>query len=651
MGTGSNHLVVLLLLAVSGGALLLQGAEAQYVPAVVRTNLYPFYNTTDPDPSKWTGFEIDLLNWMCNVSGQVLGSGVGNTPLVDCAPREDWFVAPVFAQLLEAVENGTADFAMSLVSRSAEREAVYDYVKPFYYSSGAGLYVLDRNSTLTFEGLGGKSLCAAEGYYLSANTVLKERFGIKAVVLVPSSRDAIPLLRNGTCDAIVAGDVGKLYGESLGLSIAGPSVSQQPVGIITAKDAPQALKDDLSVGLVSAMWSGANSDILAFENETIVASGYSANKNLQRLVSAITGFSTKNGFELDWAPTTPVFSGPEGLESNESAFNVTLLMYGGSPLPLASIQGNASFLDENSEWNGMEVEIAKAICDSPYFNCENVIVTENITDRLLYLDQGLADISIGDISVTQDRLNNYSFVQPMYYSAGPAIYVGESVSVQEPQPGLEYADGKTLCTLEGGAYNAEAEAAGATLEYYETQEEMIQAVLDGSCDGLLWDSNVSFEADGLKQASADMSAGFPIGIAISPESQYGVYTALSALMVNLLDNYPDSDLVLWSKEYAAGAYPNPQLYATSESVSNFLLADGTEAAEEPVSAPVPESTVPPDSTTADVPVDSSTPDSPMTTPSPVAEAPTTTSGGQWKAAHSGFDSLMFASVLLTVLIL
>eukprot|EP00890_Picochlorum_soloecismus_P003498 jgi/Picsp_1/4149/NSC_01658-R1_polar amino acid uptake family abc periplasmic substrate-binding protein len=625
MGARINHLALSIVLLVSAGGLL-QAAEAQYVPAVVRSNLYPFYNTTDPDPSKWTGFEIDLLNWMCNVSGLVLGDGVDNTPIVDCAPREDWFVAPVFAQLLEAVENGTADFAMSLVSRSAEREAVYDYVKPFYYSSGAGLYVLDRDSNLTFQGLRGKSLCAAEGYYLSVNTVLKDRFGIRDVVSVPSSRDAIPLLQNGTCAAIVAGDVGRLYGESLGLYIAGPSISQQPIGIITAKEAPKALKEDLSVGLVSAMWSGANSDILAFENETIVASGYPANKNLERLVTAITGLDTKNGFELDWAPTTPVFGGSEGLESNTSAFNVTLLMFSSSPLPLASIQGDASFLDENSEWIGMEVEIGKAICDSPYFNCENVLVTANITDRLSYLDQGLADISIGDISVTQDRLNNYSFVQPMYYSAGPGIYVSDSASVQEPQPGLEYADGKTLCTIEGSAYNEQAEAAGATLEYYGSQEEMVQGVLNGSCDGLLWDSNVSFEVDGLKQASADMSAAYPIGIAISPDSQYAVYTALSALMVDLLDNYPDSGMVLWSKEYAAGAYPNPQLYASSESVSNFLLSDGVETAGEPESAPEPESSLPPESSTADAP-ESSTPDSPVI-PSPIADAPTTTSGGQ-----------------------
>jgi len=641
-----NHLALSIVLLVSAGGLL-QEAEGQYVPAVVRSSLYPFYNTTDPDPSEWTGFEIDLLNWMCNVSGQVLGDGVDNTPLVDCAPREDWFVAPVFAQLLEAVANGTADFAMSLVSRSAEREAVYDYVKPFYYSSGAGLYVLDKASNLTFQGLRGKSLCAAEGYYLSVNTILKDRFDIKDVVLVPSSKDAIPLLQNGTWAAIVAGDVGRLYGESLGLYIAGPSVSQQPIGIITAKDAPKALKDDLSVGLVSAMWSGANSDILAFENETIVASGYPANKNLERLVAAITGLDTKNGFELDWAPTTPVFSGSEGLESNMSAFNVTLLMYGSSPLPLASIQGNASFLEDNSEWVGIEVEIGKAICDSPYFNCENVLVTENITDRLSYLDQGLADIGIGDISVTQDRLNNYSFVQPMYYSSGPAIYVSDSVSVQEPQPGLEYADGKTLCTLEGSAYNQQAEASGATLEYYESQEEMIQGVLNGSCDGLLWDSNVSFEADGLTQASADMSAGYPIGIAISPDSPYGVYTALSALMVNLLDKYPDSDLILWSKEYASGAYPNPQLYASSESVSNFLLSsDDIAAAKEPESAPEP-STLLPESSTADVPEPSSVSDSPVV-PSPVADAPTTTSGGQ-VTLQPGFVSLVLATVLFALI--
>lgn len=578
---GVGGVVIILVVA------LLRVTDAQYVPAVTRVDLYPFYNTTDPDPSLWNGFEIDMLNWMCNVSGQVLGNGVDNSPFLDCAPRDEWFVAPTFSQVFAAVENGTADFAISLISRSAEREALFDFIKPFYYSSGAALYVLDRSSDLTFDMLRGKRICAVEAYYLNANNILKDRFGISEVVSVATSKDAVPKLKDGDCDALIAGQVGKRYGESLGLYIVGNTVSHEPIGILTAKNASQDLKDDLSVGLVSMMWAGANSEILKYENETIVADGYPDNENLQRLVAAITGFDTKNGFDLEWQPTTPVFSGSEGLGSSTPVHNITLLLYGGSPLPLASIQGNISFLEADSKWLGMEVEIGKAICSSPYFNCIDVLVTQNITDRLSYLDEGIADISIGDISVTQDRLNNYSFAQPMYYSAGPAIYVNESMSVQEPQPGLEYASGKSLCTLSGGAYNDQAEAAGATLVYFESQEEAIQGVLNGACDGLLWDSNVSFQEEGLKQASADISAGYPIGIAISPNVEYSAYTAVSALMVNLLDKYPDSDLVRWSKEYAAGAFPNPQLYASSDSVSNFVVVEGDVPPSSPPGVPSP----------------------------------------------------------------
>ena len=50
--------------------------QAQYVPAIPRSGLYPFYNTSDPDPSAWTGFEIEILDWMCSGSGQGLGNGV-----------------------------------------------------------------------------------------------------------------------------------------------------------------------------------------------------------------------------------------------------------------------------------------------------------------------------------------------------------------------------------------------------------------------------------------------------------------------------------------------------------------------------------------------------------------------------------------------
>ena len=552
-------------------SVLVQTVQSQqYVPAIPRSGLYPFYNTTNLNPSAWNGFEIDILDWMCNVSGQVLGNGQDNTPLVNCVPREEWFVG-TFAEVFESIDNGTADFAIGLISKDVQREEKYHFVKPLYYSSAAVLFVNSPKSNLTFGSLRGKPVCAVTDYYLNKNNALRDVYGASRVVSLNRSVDAVEKLANNECVAMVGGDVGRVYAESLGLTVLGDRVSEEPIGIITSKTASQNLKDDLSVGLVSTMWAGQDSEILKYENASLIANGFPPNENLKRSVFAITGFSTQNGFDLKWEPTTPVFSGQESVNSSDP-LNVTILMFSGSPLPLASIQNNSSFLDGSSSWIGMEVDIVKAICDGPYFNCEDVLVTDNLNDRLAYLDEGIANISIGDISATQDRVNNYSFVQPMYYSAGPAIYVTDSTSVQEPQPGLEYANGMTICTLYGSAYNDQAEAAGANLTYFNTTSDAVQGVLTGACSGLLYDSNVSFEEDGLKQASSDMSSAFPIGIAVAPNAPYSVYTALSALMVQLLDGYPQSDLINWSKEYAAGSYPNPQLYTSSQSVSNFVLS-------------------------------------------------------------------------------
>lgn len=543
-----------------------------FVPAIPRSGLYPFYNTSSPNPSDWNGFEIEILEWMCNESGQVLGTGVDNTPLVNCVPRDEWVVGE-FAEIFQAIENGTADFAIGLISRSDEREERYTFIKPFYYSSSAVLYVLpsvDGSSDLTFESLRGKPVCAVQDYYLNRNNALRDVFGASRVVSLATSRDAVQKLKDGECIAMVGGDVGRNYATSLGLSVVGNRVSEQPVGIITNKTASQDLIDDLTVGLVSTMWEGEKSKILWYENTTLVANGYPENENLLKSVYAITGVSTKNGFALTWEPTTPVFDGGEAVNASGVA-NITILMFQGSPMPLASLQGATTFLEDTSTWTGIEVEIGKAICNSPYFNCLDVLITDNVSDRLSYLDQGLADISIGDISVTQDRVNNYSFVQPMYFSAGPAIYVEQSVDIQEPQPRLQdYSNGKTLCTLYGGPYN-DAEVPGATFVFYNTSSEAIDGVTSGECDGFLYDSNLSFEEAGLKQAAADMSAASPIGIAVAPNVPYSVYTALSALTVQLFDGYPDSDLIQWSKQYANGAYPNPQLYTTSESISDFVL--------------------------------------------------------------------------------
>lgn len=569
-------------------ALSLSTTRAQYVPAVPRSLVYPMVNSTDPDPSAWTGFEIDILEWMCNGS-QTLGSGVDNSPILDCAPRDEWIVGEL-PDVFQAVENGTADFAMGILSRSDEREKTYTFIKPYYYSSGAVLYVLPgENSGLTFERLEGKPVCALQGYYLADNNDdLKGVYGVSDVVSVPTMKDAIKKLESGECIAMVGDEVARLYGQSLGLSVVGNTVAEEPIGIITRKNAPSTLKADISYGIVSTAWDGNDSLILDAENTFLIQNGFPANKNLLGLVSAVTAMSTKKGFNVTWSETTPVFSGEESVNSSGTKYNVSIVMFDGA-LPLASLEGNRTFLQAGSNWTGLEVEMGKVICNSEYFNCIDVFKTDTLSDRLSYLDQGIANISIGSIVVTQERLDTYPFIQPMYFATGPAIYVNQSISVDTTQPGLEYAEGKTLCSLVGSAYNEQAETAGATLINFDSNSEAIKAVSSGDCDGFLYDSNVSLEKEGLKQAAADMSSALPMGIAVAGTIPYSVCTSLSSIMVDLLDNFPESKLILWSKEYEAGATPNPLLYQTSESISDFVLARNNQSESNAAGPSPPES--------------------------------------------------------------
>ena len=86
------------------------------------------------------------------------------------------------------------------------------------------------------------------------------------------------------------------------------------------------------------MWSGNDSGILQYEDEFLVANGYPVNKDLQTLVYAITGMTTENGYELRWESTTPLLSGPESVDATGAPLELTILMYQGSPLPLASLE-------------------------------------------------------------------------------------------------------------------------------------------------------------------------------------------------------------------------------------------------------------------------------------------------------------------------
>ena len=121
----------------------------------------------------------------------------------------------------------------------------------------------------------------------------------------------------------------------------------------------------------------------------------------------------------------------------------------------------------------------------------DIIGVDTLDDRLAVLNNRTASISIGEILVTQSRLDTTNFVQPFYYSAGPALYVLENdTSLYPADATLDVMNGRPVCTVADSAWNPVGESYGAQLVSFDTRAEADTAVEDGTCIGLLWDSPV-----------------------------------------------------------------------------------------------------------------------------------------------------------------
>jgi len=257
-----------------------------------------------------------------------------------------------------------------------------------------------------------------------------------------------------------------------------------PMGIVVRKGERARdlqLVSSIQAGLVSTLW-GKDRSVAGQIAEIDGAN----TQPLKFPVAAVSGFLTEGGLSLSYK-NTPQPSGSLQTPSRADPVDVTVAVYRGDALPLANITG-----DSIDQWSGIEVEMINSICATPGpLNCVDIITVDTLDDRLAVVNNGTASISIGEIVVTQSRLDTTNFVQPFYYSAGPGLYVlEEDTSLYPADATLDVMNGKPVCTITDSAWNPVAESYGAQLVSFDTRAEADKAVEDGTCIGLLWDSPV-----------------------------------------------------------------------------------------------------------------------------------------------------------------
>ncbi len=509
-------------------------------------------------------------------------------PYVNCAPRSEWIIAPDFGELFDLISNGTGSFALSGISVTETREERFDFVKPYYGSSGVKLWVLPGEENQV-SSINGTKVCIMPGYYLSE--ALERDYG---VVLVTENSAGEGLfgyelpskaLKDGLCEGVILdsgspGPPGLVEDKALG------EIEETPYGIMLAKG-NQPLYDALSAGMISTVWGGEDSKLLQWRAD----SETKPNKFANLLVDSVTGFDIP-GFDLDYGSSV-VLTGPLAISN---VTDVTIIMLDAKS-SAANLVGNATLLESDSQWTGFDVEIAKTICASSYFNCVDILVTSKLDERLSLLDTVSNGISISNLSVEQARLNKHLFVQPYYLSSGCAVYVkdGSAAAAGASLPYLKGFTG-TACVPEASACIAFLEQADVTMVVVGTVDDAYESVESGVCTGQVRDSGLAI--DGYVQATRpELDSEEPLSMAVSGDLPASAYAALSAIVTELLAEREIQNFI--SNVPGGDKVPvNHLLDLVSASIGDFVVDGETIAAAIGGDDGAPGPEAPPDSASA-----------------------------------------------------
>ncbi len=138
-----------------------------------------------------------------------------------------------------------------------------------------------------------------------------------------------------------------------------------------------------------------------------------------------------------------------------------------------------SYVDENDELTGYDVEIAKAIADK--LGVEIQIVPGEWDGLFAGMDAGRYDMVVNGVEVTEERADKYDFSTPYAYIRTALIVKGDNDSIKT----FEDLKGKKTANSIASTYMNLAESYGATCYGVSTLDETLTMVLQGRVDATL----------------------------------------------------------------------------------------------------------------------------------------------------------------------
>ncbi|EFN54001.1 hypothetical protein CHLNCDRAFT_53363 [Chlorella variabilis] len=202
------------------------------------------------------------------------------------------------ADRIPSLQNGTVDILAAALVYTPEREALVQYVRPFYYASGTSLRALEANaaglaSRGGWEAIRGQPVCTVDGHYL--NDYIQETYKPKLVVLPSEGAVVDALVAARQCVAAFT-DSASLVFEQQARSRYNASVvavpgeaplDTQPYGL-AVRQGEDELATRLAGALVGLLNEGNASVIYQLEQEFILANGGSPAPYLPTLTDALT---------------------------------------------------------------------------------------------------------------------------------------------------------------------------------------------------------------------------------------------------------------------------------------------------------------------------------------------------------------------------
>lgn len=138
-----------------------------------------------------------------------------------------------------------------------------------------------------------------------------------------------------------------------------------------------------------------------------------------------------------------------------------------------------SFVDENDELTGYDVEVAKAIAAK--LGVEIQIVPGEWDGLFAGMDAGRYDMVVNGVEMTEEREDKYDFSTPYAYIRTALIVKGDNDSIKT----FEDLMGKKTANSIASTYMNLAESYGATCYGVSTLDETLTMVLQGRVDATL----------------------------------------------------------------------------------------------------------------------------------------------------------------------